>query len=1038
MACRSDQQVPSQAHAANEAAGREARWLLQPERPVEVELTGGAVHSYPIDLRAGTFLRADVDQLGIDVVVSLFGPGDDLLIKFDKLTGTTEPEQALWVTESAGEYRLEIAALKTAAAGRYRLRLAEPRPASEADRKRSAAEVLYAEGERLRRQPGRESKREATARLEQAVALWRQLADASRQADGMYSLGMTHLYSDERLAIAAFEEGLALLEEPPNPWQKATSLHRLGQLYRQLGDLRRAKELYHRALLWRQQAGDLTGKAMTHNNLGLTYELLGEIPKALDNYQLALSRWREIGDADEEAKTLHNLGKSYLSMGLIEEALDALQAALVIRQRLADPSSQASTLSALGQAQARLGGLDRALAAHQRALELSRVAKDLRGEAVALTGIALMHDRLGRSADALEPLTLALKIFHDLGDRDNEANTLHSSGWIHYVLGRHQRAADFYRQALELFESTQNRHGKIMTLRSMALAERRSGELALARSHIETALAGIEQIRTKPHSYSLRYSYLATKQRYYETHIDLLMDLHRQQPDAGFDAAALAASEKARARSQLDALTESGADLEHGTAPELAERERTLEKEIESLELQRLQLLDGGGSAPRLAGVERRLRDLLIEYGRVRGEIRVASPRYAALTQPRPLEAVDIRRRVVDRETLLLEYDLGEERSYLWAVTPDAIESFELPPRETIEKAARRAYKLLSSSHLTTSRVQTRLTLESLSRLLLAPVARLLGEKRLLIVADGALQYIPFCALPSPQLPELRADHLARPPETRSAVDSAPPLGEIHEIVNVASASTLAVLRDQLRGRRRATGTIAVVADPVFGLEDPRFRRPSADPIDSSGLRGSLQPAPRRYERLIFSRQEAEDILALVPADRRFAAIGFEANRAVVMGDRFADYRILHFATHGELNAAHPELSRLVLSQVDAEGRKLDGYVFAHEIYGLELAADLVVLSACETALGVEIRGEGLLGLTQGFMYAGAPSVIVSLWNVDDQATAELMARFYAQLLIDRQRPAAALRSAQISISREARWQAPYYWAGFVLQGEWR
>ena len=206
----------------------------------------------------------------------------------------------------------------------------------------------------------------------------------------------------------------------------------------------------------------------------------------------------------------------------------------------------------------------------------------------------------------------------------------------------------------------------------------------------------------------------------------------------------------------------------------------------------------------------------------------------------------------------------------------------------------------------------------------------------------------------------------------------------------------------------------------------------------ASGLRGLTEPEPRRYQRLTFSRREAEAILAQAPAGSSFAAIGFDANRAVVTSGALADYRFLHFATHGELNTHRPELSRLVLSQLDREGKSVDGYVFAHEIYNLELAADLVVLSACATALGTEIRGEGLLGLTQGFLYAGAASVMVSLWNVDDRATAELMARFYRGLLSEGLPPAAALRAAQTSIRRTPRWQAPYYWAGFVLQGDWR
>ena len=1004
---------------------------LATSRPLSRELAGGASDSYTLTLEAGEFVSLVVEQVGIDVIARLFDPAGALLIQFDKLTGTAEPEQVLWVAETPGTYQLEIAALADdAAAGRYELELATQRPATDADRQRATAEQLLAEGDALRRQGG-DSRNLAESRFLEAIALWRQLGDRSRESQGYYRLGLT--YQDTHRSIAAFEQALEALEGAPNPWREAATHHWLGHLHFRLGDLERAAELYRQALPLRRRAGDSRGEALTHNNLGLTYQILGEIPAALEQYRLALEIYRDRGDSRHEAQTLHNLGKSYLATGLARDALDSLSRALEFRQRLGDLAGQASTLNAIGQARAVNEELDLALAAQQQALELSRRTDQHRLEAIALSDTALMQHELGHAQAALDLFDQSLAIFRALGDRHNEANTLYNIGLALDASGQNLQASDHYRQALALYEATQNRHGKISTLHSMALAEIPRGELTLARSRLETALSEIERLRIKPRNHSLRYSYFATKQSYYETYVDLLMELHRRQPGAGYAAAALTASERARARSQLDALTESNIDLQRGADPELRAREGALEKEIESLELQRIRILELESSVSelQLPAIERQLRELFIEHGRVQGQIRIASPQYAALTQPRPLDAADIQRRVVDRDTILLEYALGEERSYLWAVTPDAVSSFELPPQAEIEKTAKRAYKLLSSSHLTATRAQTELALDKLSRWLLLPVARLLGDKRLLIVSEGALQYIPFGALPTPAQPE---DELG---EKRSPDDRRAPLGELHEIVSMPSASTLAVLRSQL-GASRTNDRIAVLADPVFGPEDPRLR--DAEPAGTavSIARGLAQPEPRRYPRLIFSRQEADDILSLVPAAKSLAAIGFDANREAIMGGHLAHYRYLHFATHGELNTAHPELSRLVLSQVDPAGEPREGFVFAHEIYNLELAAELVVLSACQTALGAEIRGEGLLGLTQGFMYAGAASVIVSLWSVDDQATAELMARLYRGLLVDNLRPAAALKAAQASIRHEKRWAAPYYWAGFILQGEWR
>ncbi len=189
---------------------------------------------------------------------------------------------------------------------------------------------------------------------------------------------------------------------------------------------------------------------------------------------------------------------------------------------------------------------------------------------------------------------------------------------------------------------------------------------------------------------------------------------------------------------------------------------------------------------------------------------------------------------------------------------------------------------------------------------------------------------------------------------------------------------------------------------------------------------------------MIFSRREADEITGLAGARASFKALDFAANRATALGSNLSQYRIIHFATHGLLNSQHPELSGIVLSLVDKEGLPQDGFLRLHDIYNLKLAADLVVLSACKTGLGKEIKGEGLVGLTRGFLYAGAPRVVASLWKVDDRATAELMKLFYQRMLRDSLRPAAALRKAQIDMWKQPRWAAPYYWAGFTLQGEWK
>ena len=338
----------------------------------------------------------------------------------------------------------------------------------------------------------------------------------------------------------------------------------------------------------------------------------------------------------------------------------------------------------------------------------------------------------------------------------------------------------------------------------------------------------------------------------------------------------------------------------------------------------------------------------------------------------------------------------------------------ELPPRARIETLARRAHDALSRAQSPDLRV----ALQELGDAIVAPLGARITGKRLAIVTEGTLQYIPFAALPDA---------------------SGRPLIASHEIVSLPSASTLRALRADAPARA-ASRSVFVVGDPVFDGQDPRVRRgetPAAAPATALE-RSARDSGVADLGRLLFTRREADAIASLVPAGRARKLLDFDASLDRVTSGDLSDYRVVHFATHGLLNNKHPELSGLVFSLVDPQGRPQNGFLPAYEVYNLRMNAELVVLSACQTALGEDIRGEGLVGLTRAFMYAGTPRVVASLWRVPDSATAALMQRFYRALLTENRRPAEALRLAQESVRAERRWSAPYYWAGFTLAGEWK
>jgi len=457
-------------------------------------------------------------------------------------------------------------------------------------------------------------------------------------------------------------------------------------------------------------------------------------------------------------------------------------------------------------------------------------------------------------------------------------------------------------------------------------------------------------------------------------------------------------------------------------------------------------LLNGKHTESEAAAMEKELTALTVELDQVQSRIRETSPPYAALTQPVPLDVKDIQTKVLDEDTVLLEYALGAEKSFLWAVTPESVDIFDLPSRAEIESAARRVYELLTARNQKPPKetpparaARVRQADEAffsaaakVSSMLLGPAAAQIGNKRLLIVGEGVLQYLPFAALPEPT------------PDGAAQANPSPLIAK-HEIITVPSASVVAVLRRETAGRKQAPKTLAVVADPVFSADDARVAQQKSNakaaakevaPADA--LRSASDVGLQDFVRLRFSRSEADDIVRMAPAEATFKALDFDASRDTVLNSDLGQYRIVHFATHSLLNNEHPELSGVVLSLVDRAGRPQNGFLRLYDIYNLRLGSDLVVLSACQTALGGEIKGEGLIGLTRGFLYAGAPRVVATLWEIDDRTTAEVMKRFYEGMLARGERPAAALRAAQVTMWRTKGWDAPYYWAAFTLQGEWR
>jgi len=962
---------------------------LQPGRPA----------SYAVPLQAGQYLHLVVEQLGVDVAATIRDAAGRLLLRVDSPNGASGPEDLFLVAGATGRYVLAVEPWDgSGAGGRFAIRVEALRPAAPQDRTRAAAASAYSRG----RLDERERAAEAAVSYQEAARLWAELNDAGREAWALYRLGK--LYGEDP---ASRREGAELLARSVDLFalagevlQEAVVLSDLGQMWLRLGEIDKAGGCYERAAdLWKK-LGDVEKQAACWNDLARVRTRQGRIHAALDLYSRAAEVWRRQKAWGSLAVTRTNLGRLYASLGQSARALDEYRTALALLERQPDPALRAVALNKLGDVLLQVAGPEAALAPLREALELRRWQRDPRGQAVTLNSIGHAQLAANRPRQALHAFETAVEIFLRLQEPGPLASVLDSLGLAHERLGQPDRARELYQQALTLAtRESPHLSAEEVSLFGLARVARLEGRLDEAEHWMEKTLEVVEASRLQVWRPDLRSSFQETRQEQYAFLIDLLAEHHQREPRRRLDARAFAVAERARARSLLDLL----AAARQKPRPEELRLFDGLSRRINDLHGEMLT-----ASMPGVAQGEPGELDELLE-GLRQARAAVEGPRLTRQPAPSTLSLAELQARLLDADTLFLEYFLGEERSFLWAITPKTARFVAtLPGRQQIEAAARRTHDRMTESHRQTGEVAARQAAARLSRMILGPVADLLGHRRLVVVAPGALQTVPFAALPWPGSPDER------------------PLIADHEIVSLPSASVLGALRSQLAGRKPPSGLLAVVADPILGPDDERFR--TRQPFVAAAGRG---PA---LSRLPYTGREAATILSLAGTEPVLAASGFAASRSLVQSGRLRGFRILHFATHGLYNDLHPELSALALSAYGAGGLPVDGLLRAYEVSSLDLRADLVVLSACRTAPGEE----GLTGLTNGFLLAGAPRLLVSLWDVDDRATSELMTRFYTALLREKLSPAQALRQAQLSLLREERWRAPYYWAGFIFQGEWR
>lgn len=871
----------------------------------------------------------------------------------------------------------------------------------------------------------------STGRAAAAEALNCACADGpAEEAQAAKTLAMAAAYQgDFAVAVSGHERALSLYRRTGDQRYEGITLGNLAEVYWKQGSTRKALDAARGSLRLAEATEDGQGIVFGRNGIAAIHVARGEWASALQAYTQTLADLEKWPYPMIEGEVWDGLGVVHQHLADHDESLRAFAKAQDVWKATDNRVGMADTALHRGEALLAHDQPRQAGPAFAEALDLARANGLQSAEVRALRGLGLCAMATGDWSGARHNLEASRAGAQKIGELAAQAQAHRALGDLDARTDQTAQAGMNYERALQLGREAADLGIQATTLASQARLYQRTGQLAPAAAVIEQALAIIEAQVGAVSEPNLRTGYFASLHSYYELGIDILMQLDAKDGERPHAPAALALAERARARSLQDGLAERAIDVRHGVDPNLAAAEALAREDFNSTALQ-LARLPGNANAAARTPLEEAVQLASRQLDRVRGQLRTSHPRYAELTHPQPFSLPELQETWLDAQTVVLEYWLGEQRSYAWVITRRNLRALELPGRKAIESLADELLDRVRvrdegpASDVRTSAARERDRIASVYALSRKLASMVLGDaldglkqRQLAVVADGTLQLVPFGLL------------LAG---GRDAV-----VANL-ELTHLPSLSTLHWLRTDSVSHSRGRA-VAVLADPVFRRDDERLNSPGTQHLAQADVTRSLGNFDLdMLARLPYSRAEARAITSLLPRQRHWLAVDFAANRDAVLSADWRPYSVVHFAAHTLVDLQHPELSGIVLSMFDPQGRPQDGILRMNDIYNLDMPADLVVLSACDSGAGKAVASEGVFSLSRAFFYAGAPRVLASLWAVDDRATAVFMTKFYEALLVEKQSPAAALRAAQLELAGTPRWRSPYYWAGFVLQGDWR
>jgi len=948
----------------------------------------GEIHRYLATLKKGDFLRVTIDQdpvkgEEIDVFIRVVNQRGDQLVRVDSPSDAVGSEEVYLVADQDGVYCLEVGGFGKK--GVYRIQRLFVRHASLADRESTEAEHLYFSGR------AKIKERDYTGGFQDLLAAerrWNELGNIRRRADAMREAGLAlDGKSEPEKSLKLRSTALSLYQSIGDLENESALLTAVANNQLQLGMLENADKSLRRALEIAQRIGNRLEEADAEGRLGALAEQKGDEFSALDLFEKSLAGWVALERYDNQVEALESIGRVYSLMGNFKDAMESFEKAEQIAVGINRQDLRGECLTRVSEVLRTMGRPEEALSFARRALTLMKLANDLPSLARTLNTMALIDREMENFDEAREAEEEALAIFRRLADPRSEATAHYNLGLILLETKDLKGAIEHFRLAVELARKVGFREGEIAGLYGMALGYRLTGGLTNAREKVEEALKLIEDVSGVTASAGLGSVFMESRFGSYRLLVELLA--HSPSISEKEKKEAFEASERGRGRTLLESMPSIDGGLRRLSDTRLHLDLEKTKAQLAISEATRKKAEASGQPTKELREVQDRLerRSHMLE-ARIRNRAATAGP------APVSLEAAQS---LLDSDTILLVYFLGKSGSFLWRVTPKSNEMYDIAGHDVLERACRNLQSLLSKSGPFDEK-RAAATAE-VSKLLLGPVAGRLDAKRIVVIADGPLNYVPF--------------GLLRDPKSLDVAGSTDFLLATHEIVYEPSMSVLYAVRQEVARRPRPQRLLAVIAAPNLSAEE--------------------------YTPLPYAQEEAQMLMSLVPKKQGFSAAGCHATRQLLLSEDFTSFRFLHLATHGEDHPGVPALSGIALSPSDCEGHRLDdGVLRLQDIKSLNLPVDMVVLSACKTALGKEVEGEGFEGLTEGFMAAGAARVVASLWDVDDRSVTLLMTLFYKGIIEAKLSPAQALRAAQLSMSKVEQWKSPYYWAGFKFHGEWR